>query len=199
MRYNGDMDVFLDAGYMAGAACLAKDRRARCRELGRVDKSAGKTKEKLDALELLGAAGEMAFALAFNLNTDWGVRSGGADFILPKGKTVDVKTVDTDWGNLLVNISAAHYDGYVLVENVGHIWDGRFVLRGWASGKEVRATLVGEHFEKCHFLYRRELHGFKNSNCKNFLEGANRSELPAARQSSPPPPLFVPHLSLLSA
>ena len=59
MRYNGDMDVFLDAGYMAGAACLAKDRRARCRELGRVDKSAEKTKEKLDALELLGAAGEI--------------------------------------------------------------------------------------------------------------------------------------------
>ena len=171
---------------------LARDRRARCRALGRVDKSAEKTKEELDALEFLGAAGELAFAKAFNLNTDFGVQSGGADFILPKKKTVDVKTVDTDWGNLLVNTSAAHYDGYVLVENVGHVWDGRFVLRGWASGKEVRATPIGERFPNCHFLYRRELHDFNNSNCPIFFEGANRSELPAARQSNPPPPLPEP-------
>jgi hypothetical protein len=184
---------------MTGAIELAKDRRGRCRELGRVDQSSAKTKEELEALEFLGAAGEMAFALAFNLNTDWGIRSGGADFILPKKKTVDVKTVSTSWGNLLVKESAAHYDGYVLVENIGYIWDGRFVLRGWASGKEVRATPVGERFANCHFLYRRELHDFKNSNCKNFLEGVNRSELPAARRSNPPLPPFVPHLSLLSA
>ena len=171
------MLVFLDEGYMNMADHLARDRRARCRELGRVDQSSGKTYEEMLEKELLGAAGELAFAKAFNLCTDFGVRSGGADFYLHSEKTVDVKTIDSPTSNLLVRSKSNHYDVYVLIEKIGYIMDGQFVIRGWASGDEVRASPVGDRAVGCHFIDRGNLR-VVDSNCPNFFEGANRSAAP---------------------
>lgn len=186
-----NMLVFLDEGFMNMADHLARDRRARCRELGRVDQSSGKTYEERLEKELLGAAGELAFAKAFNLCTDFGVRSGGADFFLHSEKTVDVKTIDSPTSNLLVRSKSNHYDVYVLIEKIGYIMRGQFVIRGWASGDEVRASPIGERAVGCHCIDRGNLR-VVDSNCPNFFEAANRLELPAARQSSPPPPLSEP-------
>jgi len=164
---------------------MADDRRKRCRELGRVDQSTGKDEEQKTDWEFIGAAGELAVAKAFNLCPDFGEEAGNADFILPNRKTLDVKTVNHDsrGKNLLVNKSAVHCDAYVLVEHIGF---ARYKLVGWASGEEVRNTPIGEVVDGCHFMEANQL---RNCNCKNFLEGLNRSGLPAAGDPDPPPPL----------
>ena len=182
------MLVHLDEGFRNAAKNMAVDRRRRCRELGRVDQSQGQDEGQKTDWEFIGAAGELAVAKTFNLCPDLGVEAGKADFILPDGRTVDVKTVNHDsrGKNLLVKESAVHCDAYVLVEHVGF---SRYKLVGWASGETVRATPVGEVVANCHLVKADQL---RNCNCKNFFEGRNRSELPAARQSSPPPPLSEP-------
>ena len=182
------MVVLLDAGYRSMAERMAEDRRKRCRALGRVDQSTGKDEEQKWDWEFLGASGELAVARAFNLCPDFGEEAGKADFTLPSRKTLDVKTVNYDsrGKNLLVRKSAVHCDVYVLVEHLGF---ARYNLVGWESGETVRASPVGKVQKGCHFVQADQL---RNCNCKNFLEGLNRLELPAAGDLDPPPPLPEP-------
>jgi hypothetical protein len=186
------MLVHLDEGFRNAAESMAVDRRRRCRELGRVDQSQGKDEEQKTDWEFIGAAGELAVAKTLNLCPDFGEEAGGADFILPDGRTVDVKTVNHDsrGKNLLVNKSAVHCDAYVLVEHVGF---SRYKLVGWESGETVRATPIGEVQKGCHFVKAVQL---RNCNCPNFFEGANRSASRQPGDLDPPPPLPEPKSAL---
>jgi hypothetical protein len=87
--------------------------------------------------DLLGVAGELAFAKRFNLYPDltFNPRSGGHDFVSKNGNTVDVKTTDRCDGRLLVTPKkkAEPSDVYFLI--VGDI--PRFQLRGYATAKQV--------------------------------------------------------------
>tara|TARA_R110000744_G_scaffold95742_2_gene184902 strand:- start:438 stop:1067 length:630 start_codon:yes stop_codon:yes gene_type:complete len=160
------MVVTLDAGFRRTALRMAEDRRERCRELGRVDQSTGTDEQKLE-YEIIGAAGELAVARAFNLCPDFGGEAGEADYILPDGRTVDVKTVaaTTKRKNLLVRETAVHCDAYILVEQLKNIWDGEYEILGWESGEAVRATPVGEVVDFCHFVHQNELREVNSADC----------------------------------
>jgi len=165
------MVVLLDAGYRSMAKRMAEDRRKRCRALGRVDQSTGTDEQKLE-YEIIGAAGELAVARAFNLCPDFGEEAGEADYILPDGRTVDVKTVaaTSKWKNLLVRESAVHCDAYILVEQLKDIWPSeelpaRYEILGWKSGEAVRATPVGEVVDFCHFVDQNDLQEVDSADC----------------------------------
>jgi hypothetical protein len=88
-------------------------------------------------LDLLGVAGELAFAKRFNLYPDltFSPRSLGHDFLTAKGKTVDVKTTDRQDGRLLVTPKkkAEPSDVYFLI--CGDV--PRFELKGYATAEQV--------------------------------------------------------------
>lgn len=116
-----------------------RDNEARC-----VDRRAS-PRLSSSAVSVIGCVGEIAFAkwAGVPFDTDTTPRSGGHDFYLENGLTVDVKTTTHPRGQLLVALSKRDLpraDRYVLA-----YWrqNGLVFLRGWTDDpfKTVDNTL----------------------------------------------------------
>jgi len=113
--------------------------------------------------DLLGVCGEMVFAKRFNVYMDltFKPRSGGHDFTMNSGKTVDVKTTDRDQGRLIVpewKAKKGKSDIYVLV--TGQI--PTFTIRGYATADEVFNSVIDLGYGPCFGLQQDQLHDFRN-------------------------------------
>ena len=87
--------------------------------------------------DLLGVAGELAFAKRFNLFPDltFSPRSGGHDFVMRNGHTADVKTTDRGDGRLLVTPKKRGDPSDVYFLLVGEV--PLFKIMGYAKAKQV--------------------------------------------------------------
>ena len=95
------MVVTLSSEEVKIAQFLGKKRRESARSNGVKDTQVGK--QDPVNIDIDGMLAELAFAKAFNLYPDMtvGPRSGGADFTLSDGKTIDVKATRYKTGRLL--------------------------------------------------------------------------------------------------
>jgi len=113
--------------------------------------------------DLLGVCGEMVFAKRFNVYMDltFGPRSGGHDFKMTSGKTVDVKTTDRMDGRLIVpewKANKEKSDVYVLV--TGQV--PTFTIRGYANADEIFNSVIDLGYGPCFGLQQDQLHDFTN-------------------------------------
>lgn len=117
-----------------------------------------------DNTDLIGVIAEGEFARQFNLpfNADIGSEGdGGYDFILPDGRTVDVKGTVRVNGNLLVPAAdrkPLKADVYVLAIVDTDEETAAFI--GWASQDDVRSSMVkdfGYAYGPAYFVHRSRL------------------------------------------
>jgi hypothetical protein len=107
--------------------------------------------------EILGVAGEIAFAKSRNLYLDlsFDPRKGGTDFIC-NGKKVDVKTTERDDGRLLVPIWKTPEDSDIFVLVTGKV--PTFKIRGFATSDEVFANRTSVGHGPCYAVPQNKLH-----------------------------------------
>jgi hypothetical protein len=107
--------------------------------------------------EILGVAGEIAFAKAKNLYLDlsFDPRKGGTDFVY-KGKKIDIKTTEREDGRLLVPIWKTPEDSDIFVLVTGKI--PTFRIRGFATASEVFANKTSVGHGPCYAVSQDKLH-----------------------------------------
>ena len=107
--------------------------------------------------EILGVAGEIAFAKSRNLYLDlsFDPRKGGTDFVL-NGKKIDIKTTEREDGRLLVPIWKTPDDSDIFVLITGKV--PTFKIRGFATSKEVFAHKTSVGYGPCYAVSQNKLH-----------------------------------------
>ena len=107
--------------------------------------------------EILGVAGEIAFAKSRNLYLDlsFDPRKGGTDFVL-NGKKIDIKTTEREDGRLLVPIWKTPDDSDIFVLITGKV--PTFKIRGFATSKEVFANKTSVGYGPCYAVSQNKLH-----------------------------------------
>ena len=112
--------------------------------------------------ELSGLLGEIAFSRCYNLHHDltFNPRSGGTDFNLPDGRTLDVKTAKKDHHRLLVPSCKQEEnrksDLYFLVTGTFP----HFTMKGYATHEEVFANPINDVPDPCFGLAQSKLRQF---------------------------------------
>ena len=112
--------------------------------------------------ELSGLLGEMAFSKYYNLHHDltFNPRTGGADFVMPDKRTLDVKTAKKDHHRLLVpsckKEDSRKSDLYFLVTGTFPY----FTMKGYATHEEVFANPINDVPQPCYGLEQSKLRHF---------------------------------------
>ena len=107
--------------------------------------------------EILGVAGEIAFAKSKNLYLDlsFDPRKGGTDFVA-NGRKIDIKTTEREDGRLLVPIWKTPEDSDIFVLVTGKV--PTFKIRGFATASEVFANKTSVGHGPCYAVSQDKLH-----------------------------------------
>jgi hypothetical protein len=143
--------IILDTGPQRAARLLGKLRTKMCAEAGLITTTtaAGYDQEEIN---IRGVAGELAFAMMFNVCPDMtvNVRKGGADCRLPGDLYVDVKTSNYPTPDLMCNLTKRAADDLIFVQM--HLDWPRVAFVGWEwstvviQPKYIRDTKNGERY-----------------------------------------------------
>jgi len=156
----GNISITLDQAEIMLARTMATFRSGINRLNGTVNPKFKESDEYMN--DLIGVCGEMVFAKQFNVYMDMSFqpRSGGHDFVMNSGKTVDIKTTEYDNGRLIVPKwkDDKRSDIYVLV--TGQL--PTFTIRGYALSDEVFTSVIDLGYGPCFGLQQDQLHDFRN-------------------------------------